>query len=172
MTDEQKRKKRQNYYRNVRKDPIRWAKYLKKRRDSKHKKRLIVLEKRKQSPYWQRQGYERYFKYSPFKRLANYNNKRSNHKVTPFELWCLAKKQKLICAITGEKLTLENISVDHIIPISKNGSNHISNLQLVTRRSNLIKNDMDMIELFSFCQKIVNRLSPRMGMGTTPLKNF
>jgi 5-methylcytosine-specific restriction endonuclease McrA len=165
---ENERKRRRTYQARRRKDPIRHIKDLQKQKEKRKLRRLETLEKRKLILYWQRQGYDRYFKYSPFKRLASRSNYRCKEgKIKPFELWCLAKKQKLICPLTGEKLTVENISVDHKIPISKGGTNYISNLQLVTRRANTIKNNMSMNEFYLFCKNIVDRLTPVIE-GSTP----
>lgn len=158
MTEKEKRRKYRERRRN---DPIRHAHYLEKRKEKRKEKqrlnRLLVLEKRKQSPYWQRNPYERYYKHSPLKKLARWSSYRSRPAIKSFDLWKLAKKQKLICVLTGEKLTFENISLDHIIPVSKGGTNNISNLQLVTRHANTIKNNMNMDELLLLCRKIVER---------------
>jgi len=160
MTEKERIKKRLYRIRR-RNDPIRHAKDLLKRKEKSRQNRLMVLEKRKQSPYWQRNKYERYYQYRPFKRLANQCNKRCKlDRVRAKQIWSLAKKQKLICAITGEKLTRDNVSLDHKIPISKGGTNNIGNLQLVTRHSNTIKNNMSMNELISFCQNIISRHAP------------
>ena len=82
-----------------------------------------------------------------------------NLKVSPFDLWLLAKKQKLKCAISGIKLDSENISVDHITPLSRGGSIELSNLQLVTKKVNYMKSTMDLNELVSLCRKIVEKSS-------------
>ena len=152
-------------YDRMKNDPVRYAKHLEKRRAKYRKRRLDFLKKRdesrKNSPYWQRRKYDRYFTFRTFNRLAKVTNHRCNkEKVSAFQLWCLAKKQKLFCAITGEKLTSNNISVDHKIPISKGGTNNISNLQFVTRHSNVIKNSMTMDELYAFCKNIIDRFTP------------
>jgi len=164
----EKEKKRQYRVRR-RNDPVRHAKDLEKRKEKRRLKRLAVLEKRKKSPYWQRQGYDRYYRHSPFKRLARQSNGRcKRNKITAFELWCLAKKQKLICALTGEKLTYTNLSVDHKIPISKGGTNNLSNLQLVTFHANTAKNSMTNEEFYLFCQRVINRLTHTTAGGTNP----
>jgi 5-methylcytosine-specific restriction endonuclease McrA len=172
---EKEREKRRRYRDRRRKDPIRHARDLLKRRkkekEKKRLKRLEVLEKRKHSVYWQRKGYDRYFRYSPFKRMAGQSNTRcKKDKINALDLWRLARKQKLMCAITGEKLNAENISLDHIISISKGGTNHITNLQLVTRYSNTIKNSMDMNEFYLFCKNIVDRFTPTISGVPVPLK--
>jgi len=167
----------------VKNDPIRYAKYLKRRNEGakKYRERLkndpiryeSYIKNREQ--YRRNKGYKkrikwsneemkctrykRYGKRKPFWKLA----KAANHwckmgKVKSFDLWCLAKKQKLICALTGDRLTAENVSLDHIIPQSKGGTNDITNLQLVTKRANIIKNDMSMNEVYLCCKKIVGHL--------------
>jgi 5-methylcytosine-specific restriction endonuclease McrA len=171
---EYRKKRKQSYLKNLKKDPIRYKKYKERRQKQQQRyrarKNFQKFERKKNSVYWQRQGYNRYFKYSPFKRLASHSNNRCKKgKVKSFELWCLAKKQKLICPLTGEKLTIKNISVDHKIPISKGGTNNISNLQLITRRANTIKNSMNMNEFYLFCKNIVDRLTPLVEGSTAAL---
>ena len=122
-------------------------------------KRKEKLEKRSKSPYWQVKGYHRYKRHK-FYLMAQRTNYRCEGKITALDLWNIAKKQKLICPLTGEKLTCENISVDHIVPTSKGGANTPSNIQLVTNHANTIKNNMDLTELLHFCQAIVQRLAP------------
>lgn len=98
-----------------------------------------------------------------FKKLAEYSNRNYFRKgikdyylLTAFDLWKIAKKQKLICPFTGHKLTKENMSVDHILPVSKGGSNEPSNIRLIHKWVNLmlgIHNDKDFFEM---CQTILD----------------
>lgn len=151
----------------IKQNPVRYRRYLKtcreygKRRTKRKKEER--LKRRSNSPYWQSKGHHRY-KLHKFCLMARYTNQRcKNGKIKALDLWSIAKKQKLICPLTGEKLTSQNISVDHIIPISRGGTNHPSNIQLITHQANTVKNNMNLIELFEFCQTVVNRLTPMVG---------
>lgn len=48
------------------------------------------------------------------------------------------------CQICGKELTIENVTIDHIVPISKGGTNAIENLQPLCMRCNNIKSDKPM----------------------------
>ena len=95
------------------------------------------------------------------KQMARGANYRSNDQIRAFDLWKIAKKQKLKCALTGEQLTLENISLDHIQPLSKGGLNIPENLQLITKITNYAKFNFLIEDLFKFAINIVkhNKLS-------------
>lgn len=75
---------------------------------------------------------------------ANYKSKKDStgEKIAVGQVWSLAKKQKLKCAISGVKLNNRNISVDHIIPFAKDGKNTIENIQLVHVLLNRAKSDL------------------------------
>lgn len=63
------------------------------------------------------------------------------------------------CYLTGEPIDIYKPSsyhFDHIIPISRGGSNTIDNLGICTKRANLAKNDMTPDEFLFFCQKIID----------------
>ena len=111
---------------------------------------------------WVRLRKRQYRLHHPFIKLSESANKslqrmkiKSYNKIFPIDLWKIAKKQRLICSITGDKLTRENISVDHIIPISKGGLNVVSNLRLTTIQANWIKDAYTDEELIDFCKKVV-----------------
>lgn len=72
----------------------------------------------------------------------------------PFDLWKLAKRQKMLCALTGRKLNKNDISLDHIIPSSTGGTNNINNLRLTCVQANLAKLDYTDAELIKFCQDV------------------
>jgi 5-methylcytosine-specific restriction endonuclease McrA len=159
-----KQKRKEAYKRKIkriRNDPIRYEKLRKKWKRYYEKITVISrekkMERRSKSPYWQKKmGYQRY-KCHTFQLMARHTNRLCKiGKITALDLWSLAKKQGLRCPISGEKLTIENISVDHIIPRSKGGTNILENLRLVTRAVNTAKHTMSDAEFFSFCQNIVN----------------
>lgn len=61
--------------------------------------------------------------------------------------------QKCRCALTGERLTVDNVSVDHIIPVAKGGTNELSNLQLLTKNVNEIKRDCK--DFIGLCKRVL-----------------
>ena len=71
----------------------------------------------------------------------------------------------MLCALTGRKLTNENISLDHITPVSLGGKTEISNLQFVTLGANRAKGIMSNTELLSLCQDIVKTLLDKKEMS-------
>ena len=145
----------------IKSDPIRYEKLRKKWKLHYEKvvgiSRKEKLERRSQSPYYQKEmGWQRY-KCHIFQIMARYANKRCRvGKVKALDLWSLAKKQELRCPISGEKLNVNNVSLDHITPIIKGGTNTLDNLRLVTRAVNTAKHTMSDAEFFSFCQNIIN----------------
>jgi 5-methylcytosine-specific restriction endonuclease McrA len=96
-----------------------------------------------------------------FWKLVHGTNWRFEDKLTPFDLWKVAHRQKLVCALTGEKLTRDTISVDHIIPRSKGGKNVPSNIRLTTRDVNWFRRTMTDDELLKMCRRVVNHMEKR-----------
>lgn len=73
---------------------------------------------------------------------GRFNNLNTTEKRKEFSLLILnkLKYQNYKCALTGEKLIFgKNISLDHIFPFSKGGSDNIENLQWITLKANLNK---------------------------------
>jgi len=98
-----------------------------------------------------------------FKRLCDNANRdfcKDDH-LRAFDIFCIAKKQKLLCALTGDKLTNETISIDHIIPKSKGGSNSPENIRLVHKDANLARRALSDKDFLSLCKKVVDHLDPR-----------
>jgi len=101
----------------------------------------------------------RYKRIHYFKHISKVHNKRSKgYKLKPIELWGLLKRQRMLCGLTGRRLNRDNISLDHIIPLSKGGSNEPSNLRFVHIDANTFKMDMDDSDLLILAKDIVNRL--------------
>lgn len=116
----------------------------------------------------EKEKFKRYYWNHPFIRLAKAIKKRDkNSKITAKDLWLLAKKQKCKCALTGVKLTNDDISPDHIVPISKGGSSDISNIQLVIKSANLAKHTLSENEFIQLC---IDILIYKQGMVPCPLR--
>lgn len=47
-----------------------------------------------------------------------------------------------VCPYTKQTLSLSNVSIDHIVPISKGGTNKLSNLQFISRQANRAKDNL------------------------------
>lgn len=53
------------------------------------------------------------------------------------------------CAICGSFIPFRDLTIDHIVPVAKGGTNERSNLQPACRCCNQLKQDMDMDALYS-----------------------
>ena len=74
------------------------------------------------------------------------------------ELRALAIGQKYICPYTGDLLIPGlNMSLDHINPKSKEGTNNISNLQWINTDVNYMKRNLNEKDFLSLCHKIVKK---------------
>lgn len=102
-----------------------------------------------------------YYSRHPLRRLVKglENQRRKLRKVkvdiTPWDLWKMAKKQRMLCALSGRKLTSDNISLDHILPLSKGGTNNISNLRLVKKEVNFARQTLSDTDFFNLCREIL-----------------
>lgn len=66
-----------------------------------------------------------------------------------------------ICYLTGEPINLDEPStyhLDHIIPVSKGGTNDLSNLGICKKDANYAKGNLSLTELKILCKKILNHL--------------
>lgn len=82
----------------------------------------------------------------------------TGEEITPWQIFHLAHKQKLVCAISGIKLTNENISLDHIVSYSAGGKNVIENIQLIDYDINRMKNSHDQSHFLEIIKRIYHFL--------------
>ncbi len=68
-------------------------------------------------------------------------------------LW---KEQRGVCALTGTRLTRRNAELDHIIPVSKGGTNDRSNLRWTTKDANQAKRGLSDFDFISLCKAVVD----------------
>lgn len=160
-----KKKKKRNLEYLKRKYKKRSEKRLLKRNDcvSRGEYNIKKEERRKISKDRKREEKRRYkLKYRKvhyFKHISKVHNKRSGgYVLRPIELWGLLKKQRMLCGLTGRRLNRDNISLDHIVPLSKGGSNEPSNLRFVHIDANTFKMDMDDNGLLELAKDIVRTL--------------
>ena len=59
------------------------------------------------------------------------------------------------CAICGQPVKFKKMTIDHKVPLSKDGSNAMSNLQLACRSCNLMKADLNMEDFVDKLSNIV-----------------
>lgn len=79
---------------------------------------------------------------------------RSRSEAGAKDLFMLLKEQKFRCALSGVKLLPETAALDHIIPVSRGGSDAIDNLQWVDCRINKMKGSMVLEEFLDLCSKV------------------
>ena len=71
------------------------------------------------------------------------------------EWFDLLISQRGCCALSGERLTSANVSIDHIAPCSKGGTHELNNLRLVTKQVNIaLQADSDE-EFIAMCRLVV-----------------
>lgn len=140
-------------------DPVEWE------RLRKQKKRWDNNTKEKNPERYklnQNERQKRYLQKHPFK---IWSAKRCDNQLKPFDLWKILKKQKMICALTGDRLTKDNISLDHIIPTAKGGTNTPDNIRFVVLDVNLAKNVLNDSQLIELCRKVVRYQDNKKASG-------
>lgn len=132
-----------------------------------NKQRLERLRQR-----WKTSGYKRH-RTQVFKRLAkNVNAYYPDNSIQPIDLFRIAKRQRLLCPFTGQKLTQDNMSVDHVVPKSKGGLNIPSNIRLVIKPVNIARQNMTDLEFYTLCQNVATYFTPSPPIGEgTPHQN-
>lgn len=81
----------------------------------------------------------------------------SKHKtnIQAYQLFGILKRQKRLCALTGRRLTAENFSVDHIVPIKNGGKGSLDNIRFVVNDANRARGTLTDAELVSLCKDIM-----------------
>jgi hypothetical protein len=129
--------------------------------DEYREKKLHGKQRSRERRRKERREYKvRYRRIHYFKHTSKVHNKRCKigYKIKPFDLWKIFKRQNMRCVLTGRKLTRDTISLDHIIPISRGGTNNLDNLRFVHIHANLFKLDMNDGDLLQLAKDIVNTM--------------
>lgn len=75
--------------------------------------------------------------------------------IRPIDLWKIAKRQRCKCALTGRRLTNENISSDHIICKTHGGLTSPENIRLVVKEANIARNTLSDDKFIALCKDVV-----------------
>lgn len=79
----------------------------------------------------------------------------NNRKFSEYEKKTVYAKSNGKCAICGKPVKFKKMTVDHKIPLSKGGTNDISNLQLAHLICNRAKTDLVSDEFVELAKRIV-----------------
>lgn len=82
-------------------------------------------------------------------------------RATTKQIASLWKKQKGLCALTGEKLDRTS-QLDHILPKAKGGNDYIENLQWLSQEVNLAKRDLTDDEFIKLCASVMEWIGKRI----------
>jgi 5-methylcytosine-specific restriction endonuclease McrA len=72
-------------------------------------------------------------------------------------LLALLEAQGYLCALTGVRLEVETAELDHKVPVSRGGTNDLSNLQWVHKSINRAKGTMTNEEFVEACVKVAEK---------------
>lgn len=95
---------------------------------------------------------------------------RGESRATAFDLACIWKNQRGLCALTGRKLTRTNAHLDHIAPKSKGGGDEKYNLRWLCVQANLAKRELSDAEFVELCNDVMAWLGRRIQMVEDILK--
>ena len=77
-------------------------------------------------------------------------------KFSDYEKKSVSAKCNGTCAICGNPVKYKKMTIDHIVPLSKGGTNGMDNLQLACKRCNLMKADFTAEEFVGKIHEISN----------------
>ncbi len=86
---------------------------------------------------------------------------RAKDRATYIDLARIWKKQRGLCALTGERLG-RDAHLDHKLPKTRNGGDHPSNLQWVSPTVNLAKRDLTDAEFVALCVNVMEWIGERI----------
>lgn len=72
-------------------------------------------------------------------RKGNQNPKCPEYRQRLWQRRTLVSRDGTLCALCGEQMPSNDMTVDHIVPLSKGGADTITNMQLAHSRCNMAK---------------------------------
>jgi 5-methylcytosine-specific restriction endonuclease McrA len=95
----------------------------------------------------------------PFRWRSLQLRKRLGWPITEGDLLDLWDRQGGLCALTGAAMDIHDSEVDHIVPRSRGGSEHLSNLRWLSRAANQAKGDLLDEEFVALCAQVSEYIS-------------
>jgi len=86
------------------------------------------------------------------------------------DFYRLLEEQKYQCKYSRRKLTPENCQAVHVVPLTKGGKHHITNIVLIDREVHYIKRYLKLDELISVCQDVIKTTGADFGIGISKRK--
>ena len=74
--------------------------------------------------------------------------------ITGKQIMPLDEKQNFRCALSGRELTPQTASLDHIVPLSRDGSHSLKNLWVVDHMVNNAKGSLTVQEFRAMCRDV------------------
>jgi 5-methylcytosine-specific restriction endonuclease McrA len=78
----------------------------------------------------------------------------------------LLERQRYRCALTGRELTPGEATIDHVVPMSKGGSDCASNAQIIIAEVNRAKGQMSNVDFVKLCVDVANH-AQAVGVGSS-----
>lgn len=75
--------------------------------------------------------------------------------IPPYEKRRIYDRQNGLCAYCGQHRNIKYMTVDHIIPLSKGGTDSLDNLQCTCKKCNGLKSDMLPHEFTNFIRNML-----------------
>lgn len=82
--------------------------------------------------------------------------------ITAKQVLDLVEKQGYRCALSGRELTPETASLDHIVPLSRDGEHALGNLWVVDHQVNAAKGTLTVDEFVAMCKDVVENQHDRL----------
>jgi 5-methylcytosine-specific restriction endonuclease McrA len=71
------------------------------------------------------------------------------------DIMAILERQGFRCALSGRQLTPESATIDHIVPLARDGEHCLANLWVVQAAINKAKNTMTCDEFLAMCRDVV-----------------
>lgn len=97
----------------------------------------------------------RYVAWLVDRRHAGIDDHPLDGEITYHGVYALLARQEYRCALTGRHLRPEEASLDHVIPVSRNGPHRLENAQVLHKNVNRAKGALTNPEFIALCRDVV-----------------
>ena len=94
----------------------------------------------------------------PFRWKAQQARRKLGWYIMAEDLRSLWLRQGGLCGLTGQPMDVMTATIDHIVPISRGGSNELSNLRWTTKAANQAKGNLLDEEFLALCRQVAEHI--------------